>query len=177
MPSKTPPVPLETIRRRDKNKLRIFSRALPFRPHAGRRPRQELWRRVACSPGRCKQRPSRIRLAALGVASNAPPGFGLRPRACEQRPSRVRLAALGVASNAPPGFGLRPWALRATPLQDSACSPGRCEQRPSRVRLRTDETKQCYPDPRWPPFTHPENYWKNFGILPPDEKCGTDSLP
>src|SRR5271166_5797621 len=35
MPSKTPPVPLETIRRSDKNKLRIFSRGLPFRSHAG----------------------------------------------------------------------------------------------------------------------------------------------
>ena len=44
------------------------------------------------------------------------------------------------------------------------------------LRLRTDETKQCYPDPQWP-FTHPENCWKNFGIPPPGEKFGIDLLP
>src|SRR5271157_229435 len=60
MPSKTPPVPLEAIRRRVKNKLRIFSRALPFRPHAGRRPFVKIFGEES--------------LGVLDVASNASPG-------------------------------------------------------------------------------------------------------
>src|SRR5271165_5015873 len=66
MPSKTPPVPLETIRKRDKNKLRIFSRPLPFRPHAGRRPLVKVFGQES--------------LAVPGVASNAPPGLADAPQ-------------------------------------------------------------------------------------------------
>src|SRR5271166_1687486 len=139
MPSKTPPVPLETIRRSDKNKLRIFSRGLPFRSHAGGGPLVKIFGGES--------------LAVWALQATPPPGLAdapLRKRRLQLLPQwRTTRAKAGATSHAGKG-----WSLR----------------------LRTDKTKQCYPDPQWP-FTHPENCWKNFGIPPPGEKFGIDLLP